>query len=246
MSRRPSLIIALLLVVSWMAITIGGGLAQAGGTTALDELATSGIVFAIPAAAAFLLAAVAAFGWTRSIGLARSHANRILLVPSLAVATLLALSAANGLPANEILLLLVVNTAFVGISEELAFRGLLLSALLGRFSIRRAVLIGALLFGVVHSFNAFLTGDLGQAVTQSVIAVGMGIWAGALRVKTGSLLGPMLLHALWDLALFCVLATATGSGLAAATSLLAILFVFVLAVWGWKQLGGDERQPRSV
>jgi membrane protease YdiL (CAAX protease family) len=98
----------------------------------------------------------------------------------------------------------------------------------------------------VHSFNAFLTGDLGQAVTQSVIAVGMGIWAGTLRVKTGSLLGPMLLHALWDLALFCVLAAATGSGLAAATSLLAILFVFVLAVWGWKQLGGDERQPLAA
>jgi membrane protease YdiL (CAAX protease family) len=237
MFHRLSLAISLSLFLGWLLITIGGGLLQAGGTTSLDELATSGVVLAIPGAALFLLLAVAALGWIRAVGLTVSHNNRTLLVPSLAVAILVALSAAAGLPATDVLLLLVVNTAFVGISEELAFRGVLLSSLLGRMSVRRAVLISAVVFGAVHSFNAILTGEIAQALSQSVIAVGMGIWAGVLRVRTGSLVGPMVLHALWDLALFSVLTAATGSALASVTSVLAIVFVIILGIWGYRQLG---------
>lgn len=237
MLHRLSLAISIPLFLSWLLITIGGGLLQAGGTTSLDELASSGIVFAIPGAALFLLITLIALGRARSVGLAASRDNRVLLVPSVAVTILLALSIASGLPTADIFLLLVVNTAFVGISEELAFRGVLLSSLLGRMSVRRAVLIGAVVFGAVHSFNAILTGEIVQALSQSVIAVGMGIWAGVVRVRTGSLVGPMVLHALWDLALFSVLTAAAGSALASITSLLAIVFVAILGTWGYRQLG---------
>jgi membrane protease YdiL (CAAX protease family) len=237
MSRRPSLPTAIVLLLVWAAVTIGGGLLQSGGQGALDALVTSGVVWAIPAAAALLLLAAWLRGWRRALGLVAPTAWRPALVPALAVALLLGLSAASGLPAPATLLLLVANAAFVGLSEELMFRGVLLSSLLGRLGVRRAALVVAIAFGAIHSANALLTGDLGPAVAQSVMAVGMGLWAAAIRVRTGSLLLPVVLHGLWDLALFGVLATGEAAQFAAAVSLSAVLLIPVLGVWAWRQLG---------
>jgi membrane protease YdiL (CAAX protease family) len=237
MLRRPSLAAAITLLVAWTVITIGGGLLQAGGQAGLDELVTAGVVWGIPASAALLLAATALRGWRRTLGLVAPTAWRPALVPVLAVTLLLGLSAVSGLPAPATLLLLTVNAAFVGLSEELMFRGVLLSALLARLSVRRAALIGAIAFGAIHSTNAIVTGDLGSAIAQSVMAVGMGLWATAIRIRTGSLLVPVVLHALWDLALFSVLATGEDARLAVAVSGAAVLLIPVLGIWAWRQLG---------
>ena len=55
MSSKPSLRNALIALVVWVVITIGGGLLQAGGPSSLDGLVSGGIVWAIPLAALFLL-----------------------------------------------------------------------------------------------------------------------------------------------------------------------------------------------
>ena len=237
MSFAPSLRNALIALVIWVGITIGGGLVQAGGTSSVDKLASEGIVWGIPVAALFLL--IAYRGKWSQLGLVEPTSCRTALPAILAVALLMALAVANGLPATSVLIFLVVNAMAVGLSEELAFRGVLLRALLGTYSVRRAVLISAISFGAVHSLNALMTGELVPALFQSCLAVGMGMWAANIRIRTGSLYLPMVLHGLWDLALLIVLNGVAGTTLALAVSVAALAFAAGLGVWGWRSVGAE-------
>ena len=237
MSFAPSLRNALIALVIWVGITIGGGLVQAGGTSSVDKLASEGIVWGIPVAALFLL--IAYRGKWSQLGLVEPTSCRTALPAILAVALLMALAVANGLPATSVLIFLVVNAMAVGLSEELAFRGVLLRALLGTYSVRRAVLISAISFGAVHSLNALMTGELVPALFQSCLAVGMGMWAANIRIRTGSLYLPMVLHGLWDLALLIVLNGVAGTTLALAVSVAALAFAAGLGVWGWRSAGAE-------
>ena len=237
MSFAPSLRNALIALVIWVGITIGGGLVQAGGTSSVDKLASEGIVWGIPVAALFLL--IAYRGKWNQLGLVAPTSWRPALPVMLAVALLMALAVANGLPATSVLIFLVVNAMAVGISEELAFRGMFLRALLGTYSVRRAVLISAVSFGAVHSLNALMTGELVPALFQSCLAVGMGMWAANIRIRTGSLYLPMLLHGLWDLALLIVLNGVAGTTLSLAVSVAALAFAVGLGVWGWRSAGAQ-------
>jgi len=237
MSFAPSLRNALIALVIWVGITIGGGLIQAGGPSSMDELVSAGVVWGIPAAALFLLAAYR--GKWSQLGLvapASWGAARPVIV---AVALLLGLAVANGLPALNVLLFLAINSMAVGVSEELAFRGVVLRGLLGRHPVRRAVLMSAVAFGAVHSLNALMTGEIVPALMQSCIAIGMGMWAANIRIRTGSLYPPMLLHGLWDLALLIVISGVAGSPLSIVVSGLAITLAIGLGVWGWRSVGAE-------
>ena len=234
MSFTPSRRNALIALVIWVAITIGGGLIQAGGPSSMDELVSAGVVWGIPLAALFLV--IAYRGKWSQLGLvapASWHAARPVVI---AVAMLLVMAIANGLPTTSVLLFLVINSMAVGVSEELAFRGVVLRALLSSYSIRRAVLISALAFGAVHSLNALMTGEVVSALTQSCIAVGMGMWAANIRIRTGSLYPSILLHGLWDLALLIVISGTAGSPLSIVVSVLALVFAVGLGVWGWRTI----------
>jgi membrane protease YdiL (CAAX protease family) len=237
MASKPSLRNALMALVVWVVITIGGGLLQAGGPSSLDGLVSGGIVWAIPLAALFLL--VIYRGKWDQLGLIASGSWREARPVMIVVAFLLALAVANGLPGTSVLLFLVVNSAAVGVSEELAFRGVALRALRGSYPLRRAVLISALAFGAVHSLNAIVTGDLASAVTQSIFAIGMGMWTANIRIRTGSLFLPILLHGLWDLALFIALHGPAGSPLLLVASVSAVIFAVGLGVWGWRSVEAE-------
>ncbi|QOC23992.1 CPBP family intramembrane metalloprotease [Wenzhouxiangella sp. AB-CW3] len=82
----------------------------------------------------------------------------------------------------------VLVAALAGIGEELLFRGFIqdgLDLLLGPIP---ALLIAAVLFGLVH------------AVTRAyfIIATLMGAYLGWIYLATGNLLVPILIHALYD------------------------------------------------
>jgi len=234
MSFTPSRRNALIALVIWVAITIGGGLIQAGGPSSMDELVSAGVVWGIPLAALFLL--IAYRGKWSQLGLVAPTSWRAARPAVIAVALLLVLAIANGLPTTSVLLFLVTNSMAVGISEELAFRGVVLRALLGSYSIRRAVLISALAFGAVHSLNALMTGEVVPALMQSGIAVGMGMWAASIRISTGSLYPSILLHGLWDLALLIVISGVAGSPISIIVSASAIIFAIGLGMWGWRSV----------
>jgi membrane protease YdiL (CAAX protease family) len=91
----------------------------------------------------------------------------------------------------------------VPVGEELVFRGLLLGWLLAKLSdryaprtaARLAILFSAIAFGSAHASNVlFGAGDF--AVVQVLAATVLGLVFGALRVRTGSLVAPIALHAL--------------------------------------------------
>jgi membrane protease YdiL (CAAX protease family) len=237
MSFTPSRRNALIALTIWVGITIGGGLLQAGGPSSMDELVSAGVVWGIPLAALFLL--IAYRGKWNQLGLVAPASWRAARPVVIAVALLLILAAANGLPTTSVLLFLVINSMAVGVSEELAFRGVVLRALLGSYPIRRAVLISALAFGAVHSLNALMTGEVVPALMQSCIAVGMGMWAASIRIRTGSLYPSILLHGLWDLALLIVISGIAGSPISVVVSVLALVFAVGLGVWGWRTVGAE-------
>lgn len=87
--------------------------------------------------------------------------------------------------------------------EEVAFRGVLLALLLRRMSTRSAVLVNSALFGLWH-----IVPSMGAATTNGVLGIGqVGAVAGAvvvttvggvvfcaLRLRSGHLVAPVLLH----------------------------------------------------
>jgi membrane protease YdiL (CAAX protease family) len=87
-----------------------------------------------------------------------------------------------------------------GIAEEVVFRGFLLVYLTDVLSmpVGPAMLVSAVLFGLAHAYQ----GPVGVLLTGLA-----GYWLAGLYVLTGSLLLPIVLHALVDLRLLLVLPT---------------------------------------
>lgn len=178
-------------------------------------------------------------GWWRAAGFNAPSRWRNLHLLVLPVLLLVGPSVAVGLeiPAAGKVAALAVVTLLIGFQEEAIFRGVLLRALAPK-GIMRAVLISALLFGVIHA-NSLLVGRdpifvLAQIVSSTLGAIGLG----ALRVRLQTIWPLVILHAVNDLIQF----TATGGIEAAEVALyipiLKILLASAMAVYGFYLLRG--------
>jgi len=94
--------------------------------------------------------------------------------------------------------ILVVNVLAVGVVEETIFRGLLWSSLPRTWSASRVLLVTSLLFGSWHILNGLVTGNWRAAFIQAAIVSVVGLGLGAVRLRTGWLGLPVLLHAAVD------------------------------------------------
>jgi membrane protease YdiL (CAAX protease family) len=101
----------------------------------------------------------------------------------------------------SLVLCLVVLGVFVGVGEELMFRGI------GVVALRRAglpearvALWSSLVFGLVHVSNAIGQGP--RALLQAAIVATTGYLFYLARRSAGTILLPMLVHGLWDFSLF--------------------------------------------
>ncbi len=74
-----------------------------------------------------------------------------------------------------------------GIFEELFFRGYMQRRLLQAWSPWAAILVTALLFGILH-----------LQPHQVIFAFVLGLWLGVIAWRTGSIWVPMLCHAVWN------------------------------------------------
>ena len=184
---------------------------------------TSGYVVANVAAAAVLLAVARAAGlsWDE-LGFGRRHlaagARWGAICFAVVVAAYLAALALRltrplladdriaGLDAGEIAYRAVIGIPLGTVLwEEVAFRGVLLAVLARLLPIRAAVITSAAVFGVWHvrpTLSALAENDLAGGPLLTAVAVVLGCVATAvagallawLRVRTGSLLAPFLLH----------------------------------------------------
>jgi membrane protease YdiL (CAAX protease family) len=254
MNKR--LVISLATLVGWLLITVVTGQIRSGGHGQLSDAVSRGLGWPFLLAVLFLIAVVAWQRW-RDIGLDKLAPARSLLLtwlPMLYIVLGLGLAVAFGLPPAAVLLWVLFNTFLVGLSEELMFRGVLLQAFRNTVSIWPAVWLTTLAFGAIHTLNVFLTGDLRAASIQSAAAALSGLLFIALRLRTGSLWPPIVVHGLWDFATF-TLAVSRGGGTPGSSggpmtlmTFLPILLVLPNALYGlWlmRHVGRTHTQPDS-
>lgn len=128
---------------------------------------------------------------------------------------------------TEILLLGLAPAVF----EEVVFRGIFIHNLResGR-SDMAALLIPALIFGVVHLTNA-VNGDIAQALVQTGYAVVVGLVFGAIYIRTGDLFSVILAHAVTDITSRVFAATINTSTTVLIAFMVMLALEAVYAFW---------------
>ncbi|MBD3342917.1 MAG: CPBP family intramembrane metalloprotease [Candidatus Lokiarchaeota archaeon] len=85
-----------------------------------------------------------------------------------------------------------------GIWEEVAFRGVILTMLLKKYSKRTSIIIDGVLFGLIHLMNLLFGADLLSTVVQIVYATILGFFLAYMYVKTESIVSCVITHYLID------------------------------------------------
>ena len=177
------------------------------------DIVSQSIVWPIVFAAAFLFAVLAIFQWD-DVGFVPADglkALRLMWLPLVYVGVFAGVIAAVGVPPASAVLFILINTLFVGISEELMFRGILFAGLRSRLPLWPSIWTCSAIFGLIHILNALQTGHVTLAILQAIAAFMTGMMFMALRLRTGSLYPVILLHAAWDcMSLMAVVKTGGG------------------------------------
>jgi hypothetical protein len=95
----------------------------------------------------------------------------------------------------------------VGFGEEMITRGSMIVGLRSRFSEVRAWLISTLLFSALHVPNVFFGLPSVEMPLQVLLTFIFGSGMYVIRRIAGTLILPMVLHGLWDSALFLGVST---------------------------------------
>lgn len=96
-------------------------------------------------------------------------------------------------------LFVIVSMAFVGFAEEMIFRGFLFKAMLKEGSVKTAVIVSSVTFGLGHILNLLTGHELAETLLQVVFAVAYGFLVTMVFYKSGSLLPCILSHSLFDI-----------------------------------------------
>jgi membrane protease YdiL (CAAX protease family) len=259
MNKR--LAITLVAFVIWLGITVFVGKLFTPGEMSLQEVVSRGIGWTWFLAGAFILAVCLWQGWS-DVGLTRAapvQSWRLAWLPMLYILGALAFAVYGGLPPAAVLAFVLINCVFVGFSEELMLRGAVLQAFRHTVTIWPAVLATSLIFGAMHSMNVFVTGDLKSALIQSTAAFLSGLLFIALRLRSGSLWLPIVVHALWDFATFSLGGAAQGlsqgnppaeaamvpaaSGLLQFAPVLLVLPNAIYGLWLMRNIGQTHVDP---
>lgn len=198
--ERFRLPVSLVVLVAWAGIMALAAHFTAGPQTSAVQFVSHGIAWPIVIAAGFLLLIVRLMRW-EDVGFHSFHilsALKLMWLPAIYVFVFGAIALVLGLPPAKNLAFILINTCFVGLSEELMFRGILYGGLCSRLKLRPSIWICCILFGLIHVLNAVQTGQLTVAILQAVAAFMTGTMFLAIRLRTGSLYPVIILHAVWD------------------------------------------------
>lgn len=181
-------------------ITIGGDYDEIADST--DNLIRA-VVIPLAVLTVLLVVLISWLGWWRLVLFDDRPTPRWMRV--IPVVVLLGLIAANVADADRsadletsFLIWAIVGTLLVGFCEESVYRGL---AVVGFRSGHREVhvwLYSSLLFGALHLWNFVAGQDIGPTIYQFVFTFVLGSVFYVIRRATGTIIVPMLLHALWD------------------------------------------------
>lgn len=180
----------------------------------LDQFDKNYIDTVRPVAIVFFLVIIAYLKWWSQVGLKvelkiqnlhftwpltlKSHSLRVLWLPTLLLLFLVLFVFFSGLPSTRVIIVLIINTLMIGISEELMFRGILFYGSSSSFGIWRAVWITTIIFGADHVLNGFITGDFQASIIQVLSACTFGFTMAALRIRLNTLIPVIAFHWVWD------------------------------------------------
>lgn len=224
----------LILVVFYLAaIQVAPRFTQVGGDAyasfPTSEAVIRGLWVTVGLGTLIGLVAVAVLGWWRPVFIdARPRLPRwtwvfpVLMLVTIAAGTSYANLAGKG-PAYTLLLL--VGCLFIGVSEELMFRGIGVTVFRrAGFTEGRVALWTCVIFGLAHSANLFSEGI--SALSQVLVTAVAGYFFYVTFRVSGLLIVSMIVHGLWDFGLI----TNTLSNPAAAGAIAFILADVVLLV----------------
>jgi uncharacterized protein len=214
--RPPSVRIGLLLYLGYLAIffstwTINGVDYLRIG----DNAETTKLWYALPTlfGCAFLVVAISALGWWRLVLFDRSRSGPlwVWILPLVIAGFILSHFAGlqTGKLSVELLLWSTLGAIGVGFGEEMIARGSLIVGLRSRYPEVKVWLMSSLLFSALHVPNVLFGLPLWQMPIQVLLTFLFGSGLYVVRRASGTLILPMILHGLWDSALF--LSIATGS-----------------------------------
>jgi len=131
----------------------------------------------------------------------------------------------------------ILSMLCVGFIEELIFRGLLFKAIY-RSSLKQAILISSITFGIGHIVNLLNGADLLPTVLQICYAAAIGFLFTVIFYKSGSLLPCIIAHGIFNsLSIFSV----QGSELFGIASSAALCVISAgYALWILKHAGSPE------
>ena len=133
----------------------------------------------------------------------------------------------------SLIILFIIAMFFTGFCEEVVFRGMIQRILYERFGrdsragLYLSVILSGLIFGAMHVLNVFSGVALGGAIIQAIGATGVGMYFGAIYIRTRNLFVLILLHAFND---FVGLMDSGIYGMQSATDM--------ISVYGIEKLGG--------
>lgn len=193
---------SLAILAIWHIILMGGAFLQFKGQhVPLDQMVKNQIVLGVLVATIFFLEAVTYLKWWPQVGW-KGPANlqdlRLLVPQAMLLLFMLVFVLYTGLPSTRVLMIVLLNTLIVGISEELMCRGILFYGSSSSFGVWRAVWITAIIFGAGHILNGFITGDFSASTVQAFFACMFGFWMAAFRVRLDTIIPGIVIHWLWD------------------------------------------------
>lgn len=178
-----------------------------------ESTETTRLWYALPTlfGCAFLVVAITLLGWWRAalFETVKSGPVWVWILP--VVMALVILNNfrevdAGGLTAALILWSLM-GAVGVGFGEEMATRGSMIVGLRSRFSEGKVWLVSTVFFSALHIPNVLFGLPLSAMPIQLVLTFIIGSGFYAIRRVSGTLVIPMVLHGLWDSALFLNVAT---------------------------------------
>lgn len=130
----------------------------------------------------------------------------------------------------------VIHGIGPGVSEEIFCRGFVLSNLM---RIRKdkphrvlyCVLASGISFGLLHMPNVLATKDFGATIIQVLYTATIGIFSGAVYVRSRSLWGVMLMHTLTDITAFIAVFDSNATGMDIAFLAFGSVLLLALALY---------------
>ena len=107
-------------------------------------------------------------------------------------------SIVRGFSLDLAFVILIIDTALIGIAEEGMYRGILLGAMAKKMNSLLAILLSSALFCALHLLNVIGGLSVSELIGQLGSTFVMGVFLGAMYLETRKILFPIIFHSLWD------------------------------------------------